>query len=88
MDAGWLSEIFVLVSGRRRARRRKSTWFVRFAGCNIRCAYCDTPDSLVRVPACEIHLADGARERLANPLSAAELASVVAKFCAEDPASR
>jgi organic radical activating enzyme len=84
MDAGWLSEIFVSFQGEG-ARAGEKHLFVRFAGCNIRCAYCDTPDSLVRVPACEVSWPGGARERLANPLSAAALASVVEKVCAEDP---
>ena len=80
----WLSEIFVSYQGEG-ARAGEKHLFVRFAGCNIRCGYCDTPDSLVRVPTCEITWPDGACERVPNPLSAQQLAAVVDKFCAHDP---
>jgi organic radical activating enzyme len=81
---GWLSEIFVSYQGEG-ARAGEKHLFVRFAGCNIRCRYCDTPDSLVRVPACEITTNDGARERVPNPITAELLAEIVARFCREDP---
>ena len=42
--------------------------FVRFAGCPLRCRWCDTPDSLVPVSECRILGADGARLR-PNPLA-------------------
>ncbi len=37
--------------------------FVRTAGCPLRCAYCDTPESLVKTPACAVHLAGEYDER-------------------------
>src|SRR6185503_14526743 len=81
---GWLSEIFVSHQGEG-ARAGEKHLFVRFAGCNIRCRYCDTPDSLVRVPACEITWSGGAHERVENPIPAARLAQIVADFCRDDP---
>jgi organic radical activating enzyme len=82
-SGAWLSEIFVSYQGEG-ARAGEKHLFVRFAGCNIRCGYCDTPDSLVRVPACEIAWPDGARERIANPVSAVRLAAILTRFCDED----
>jgi organic radical activating enzyme len=82
--AGWLSEIFVSYQGEG-SRAGEKHLFVRFAGCNIRCGYCDTPDSLVRVPWCEMTWPDGAAERVANPIAAGRLAAVVERFCAQDP---
>ena len=81
---GWLSEIFVSHQGEG-ARAGEKHLFVRFAGCNIRCRYCDTPDSLVRVPVCEVTWGDGVSERVTNPISAARLAEIVTKLCHEDP---
>src|SRR5262249_38828975 len=42
--------------------------FVRFAGCPLRCRWCDTPGSLLPVSECRVLTADGER-RLENPLS-------------------
>ena len=42
--------------------------FVRFAGCNLRCDYCDTPASLVRMPSCDV----GGRSET-NPMFLARL---------------
>jgi len=83
-SSGWLSELFVSYQGEG-ARAGEKHLFVRFAGCNIRCVYCDTPDSLVRVPECEIAWPDGSVERRPNPLSAGALSDVVQRFCAADP---
>jgi organic radical activating enzyme len=80
-----LSEIFASVQGEG-ARAGERHLFVRFAGCNVRCRYCDTPDSLVRTPACEITWPDGRREVRRNPFAPAALAAVVERYCAEDPA--
>lgn len=84
VSTAWLSEMFVSFQGEG-ARAGEKHLFVRFAGCNIRCRYCDTPDSLVRVPVCEITWPDGAIEKRPNPLTAGDVASVVETFCAADP---
>jgi len=84
-ESGHLSEIFASYQGEG-ARVGEKHLFVRFAGCNLRCTYCDTPVSLVRVPACEVSYPSGATASLSNPVSIAELAAVVARCLAEDPA--
>lgn len=80
----WLSEIFVSFQGEG-ARAGEKHLFVRFAGCNIRCRYCDTPESLVRVPTCEITWPGGDSERRTNPVAAGDLAAIVERFCVLDP---
>lgn len=79
-----LSEIFVSYQGEG-ARVGEKHLFVRFAGCNLRCRYCDTPGSLERVAACEVTYPGGEVAVLPNPVPVALLASVVARFFTEDP---
>jgi organic radical activating enzyme len=80
----YLSEIFVSAQGEG-ARVGQRHLFVRFAGCNIRCVYCDTPDSLVRVQSCEISYPCGETVIRDNPISVVDLAAVVERCCDEDP---
>jgi 7-carboxy-7-deazaguanine synthase len=79
-----LSEIFSSYQGEG-ARVGEKQLFVRFAGCNLRCQYCDTPESLVRVPRCEVSYPSGGEETISNPIGVAALAAIVARFLAEDP---
>lgn len=81
---GYLSEIFVSFQGEG-SRVGQRHLFVRMAGCNIRCRWCDTPDSLVKVPNCRVDYPFGYSEMLVNPLPVARLASIVARFVVEDP---
>jgi organic radical activating enzyme len=46
------------------------------AGCNLRCSYCDTPDSLERVPGFTVHGRGGA-EHFPNPVTSKELVKCV-----------
>jgi organic radical activating enzyme len=48
-----------------------STLFVRFAECDLRCAWCDTPRSWLRSARCRLELAPGTGrfEELANPVA-------------------
>jgi len=79
MATGYVSEIFSsfqgegLYAGRRHA-------FLRMAGCNLRCRYCDTPESLERTVACTIHGLDGSERMAANPLDVANAVSLLAPF--------
>ena len=84
-EVGYVSELFVSYQGEG-ARVGEKQLFVRFAGCNFRCRYCDTPASLVRVPTCEISFPDGEVVAVPNPLSIADLAMIVERFFSEDPA--
>jgi 7-carboxy-7-deazaguanine synthase len=47
VNRGYLSEIFVSFQGEGVHAGRRQL-FIRLGGCNLRCRYCDTPDSLER----------------------------------------
>ena len=68
-ETGNVSEIFVSFQGEGLHAGRRQL-FVRFAGCPLRCRYCDTPESLVPVPECRVLGPDGT-ERHPNPLAPA-----------------
>jgi 7-carboxy-7-deazaguanine synthase len=72
---GYLSEIFVSFQGEGAHVGRRHL-FVRLAGCNLRCRYCDTPDSLERTTGYTIY-GDGGAEIRPNPVSAADVAAMV-----------
>lgn len=69
---GYVSEVFVSFQGEG-AHAGERHLFVRLAGCNIRCRYCDTPDSLERTQSCVLEAGQATEERLANPLAVADL---------------
>jgi 7-carboxy-7-deazaguanine synthase len=82
-ESGNVSEIFVSFQGEGLHAGRRQL-FVRFAGCPLRCRYCDTPESLVPVPECRVLGPDGT-ERQANPLAPATLDALVARLAAAAP---
>jgi 7-carboxy-7-deazaguanine synthase len=73
---GYVSEIFTSFQGEGPFAGRRHV-FLRMAGCNLRCVYCDTPGSLERTPFCDVENGDGSSRRLPNPLAAAELRAIV-----------
>jgi organic radical activating enzyme len=74
---GFLSEIFVSFQGEGIHAGRRQL-FIRLAGCNLRCGYCDTPDSLERVPRYRVYAHDGSSREADNPVSpSAALATVL-----------
>lgn len=79
MRPGFLSEVFVSFQGEGQLAGRRHL-FVRFAGCHLRCYYCDTPDSLQRSESYTVWHADGPPHRGRNPLSPKELTSIVSPF--------
>lgn len=82
--SAYLSEVFASFQGEG-SRAGQRHLFVRFAGCNIRCAWCDTPDSLVKVASCRVDYPSGESEVLVNPIALEKLAAVVARCVDEDP---
>jgi organic radical activating enzyme len=68
---GYLSELFVSFQGEGLHVGRRHL-FVRLSGCNIRCRYCDTPDSLVRENRFSVHRPGAAPIAGRNPLTPAE----------------
>jgi organic radical activating enzyme len=77
---GYLSEIFVSFQGEGSHVGRRHL-FVRFAGCNLRCRYCDTPDSLERTPGYTLW-DDGQGTSRENPVTPDELAVVIGDYLA------
>lgn len=75
MDAH-LVEIFESVQGEG-PQVGRLTVFVRFGECDLRCSWCDTPESWRRVPACRVYgeLGRGAFESIPNPVGFARLAA-------------
>jgi organic radical activating enzyme len=82
-DAGNLSELFVSFQGEGLHAGRRQL-FVRFAGCPLRCRYCDTPESLVPVEQCRVLGPDG-ENRLENPIDVPTLAAEVDRLAASAP---
>ncbi|HYD49639.1 MAG TPA: 7-carboxy-7-deazaguanine synthase QueE [Terriglobales bacterium] len=82
MRVGHLSEIFVSFQGEGEHVGERHL-FVRTAGCNLRCRYCDTPDSLERTASCVIYEPGGERV-VANPIGSAELYQLLWQRIAED----
>jgi 7-carboxy-7-deazaguanine synthase len=82
-SAANVSEIFVSFQGEGLHAGRRHL-FVRFAGCPLRCRYCDTPESLVPVAECRILGPEGV-ERVPNPLGEDALDSAVARLAAVAP---
>lgn len=66
MEKGYLSEAFVSFQGEGQCVGRRQL-FLRFAGCPLRCRYCDTPESLVRTNHFAVHIDESVM--LPNPVS-------------------
>ncbi len=88
MDAqAHLVEVFSSVQGEGPHVGRR-TLFVRLGGCDLRCAWCDSPTTWKRAATCRIETAPGsARFReLPNPVGAAELEAAFDALAAQDHA--
>jgi organic radical activating enzyme len=72
VKTGYVSEIFVSFQGEGVYAGRRHL-FIRMAGCNLRCRYCDTPDSLERVPGFTVHGSGGTTQLFPNPVSSRDL---------------
>jgi 7-carboxy-7-deazaguanine synthase len=73
---GYLSEIFVSFQGEGAHVGRRHL-FVRMAGCNLRCRYCDTPGSLQRTDTYTAIWSDRAPDVGPNPVSVGHLAGLI-----------
>ena len=86
-ETGWLSEIFSSVQGEGLYVGQKQT-FLRFVGCNIKCAFCDTPgaglsyDIRSNTTSCEIKNEFGGKvaDNLINPISVEKLLEICLLF--------
>jgi organic radical activating enzyme len=76
---GYVSEIFVSFQGEG-AHMGYRHLFVRLAGCNLRCRYCDTPESLERTTTYTVAANGGPPEAARNPVSAPDLANLIAQL--------
>lgn len=73
-ETGFVSEVFSGIQGEGLLVGERQV-FIRFAGCNLRCAYCDTPLSQTPTESCRIEQASGKRDFLirSNPLTAEDV---------------
>lgn len=82
----YLNEIFLSAQGEGVLVGERQI-FVRLAGCNIRCPWCDTPDALVAKdsPEARVEIAPGRPESrmLANPIDAAQVLAEVRRIARE-----
>jgi 7-carboxy-7-deazaguanine synthase len=79
MPKGYVSEIFSSFQGEGLFAGRRHL-FLRMAGCNLRCGYCDTPESLERTPTCVVHGVDGHDHTVENPLDVPAVSGLLAPF--------
>jgi organic radical activating enzyme len=79
MMKGYVSEIFRSFQGEGLFAGRRHV-FLRMAGCNLRCGYCDTPDSLERTARCTVFEIDGEPREVDNPLDVERLLTLLAPF--------
>ncbi|HSD11754.1 MAG TPA: 7-carboxy-7-deazaguanine synthase QueE [Candidatus Binatia bacterium] len=81
MANGYVSEIFASFQGEGLFAGRRHL-FLRMAGCNLRCRYCDTPESLERTANCTVYGLDGSARAVPNPLEAKVLSSLLEPYLA------
>jgi organic radical activating enzyme len=77
----YLSEIFSAIQGEGPIVGVRQI-FLRFSGCDIRCVWCDTPESLVKVKGCNCETKAGSRkfEVETNPISNLKLINLISKL--------
>ena len=84
MLSGYFSEVFTSFQGEGVFAGRRHV-FLRTAGCNLRCRYCDTPGSLERTKVISVASRGLAGTRtLDNPVSAETLDELLAPFLAPE----
>ena len=81
MSKGFVSEIFSGIQGEGLLVGERQV-FVRFAGCNLKCAYCDTPNSQAPTDSCRVEQTPGKRDFLtrSNPVTAKDIADYAVRL--------
>lgn len=69
MESAEIKEIFSSLQGEGIYQGVRQI-FIRFAGCNLNCDYCDTPESRVKSVRCKV---EGKRREIKNPVSSKDL---------------
>ncbi len=69
MQSAYINEIFTSLQGEGIYQGVKQI-FIRFAGCNLDCDYCDTPESKVKSVKCKV---EGEKQEIINPVSSKDL---------------
>jgi organic radical activating enzyme len=54
--------------------------FLRLAGCNLRCTYCDTPEARQRTSTCSFIRNEGDEEQISNPIEVDALVSMASSI--------
>jgi len=80
-ESGYIYEIFSGIQGEGLLVGERQI-FIRFAGCNLGCAFCDTPHARTPVETSRIERTAGARDFLSarNPLSARDVLAYVERL--------
>ena len=81
IEHGYLSEIYSAIQGEGTLVGVRQI-FVRFSACDLRCVWCDTPESLLRTDFCELEILAGSRtfEKIKNPLSKDKLITYIQRL--------
>jgi len=79
---GFLAEVFSSIQGEGKYCGEPQL-FIRFAGCPLRCQWCDTPEALERTARCYIHRTDHTVEMMLNPIDPVHLEWWAKRFMEE-----
>jgi 7-carboxy-7-deazaguanine synthase len=81
---GYVSEVFVSFQGEGAELGRRQL-FVRLAGCNLRCRYCDTPDARKLTPGFRLQDPTLGAWELPNPVTPGDLLPHLVRMSNADP---
>lgn len=79
--ASYVSEIYSAIQGEGPLVGVRQL-FVRFSACDLRCVWCDTPESLIRSDFCEVEQLSGSREftKIKNPIEPLKLIELLSNL--------
>lgn len=80
-NEGWLCEVFASFQGEGLYVGERQI-FIRFAGCNLSCQYCDTPQALATPKSFKIETVPGSKkfDSLDNPVTAEKLIGLISQM--------